>query len=330
MRFGINLGGGDRRDQSREEGLAARLAKARLAKEMGYHSLWTGAGYLNNDFHALMLLARVAAEAPGLELGMVALLPLYHPVEAAEQISTLDVISGGRFVLAPALGWRDFQFKAFEVPKEERLSRFREVLEVMEKLWNQDRVTHRGRHFHLDDVPGAGAPLQKPHPKVYLAANLERGVLRAAREADGWLVSSRSTLTTIRVQAPLYREAIKEAGESGKPGYIAAWREVFVADSRQQAIDIVRPQVEWLYKDRAALGHSQELPEADRIDVPFEQVLEGRFIIGSPEECIEEVHKYQEQGVEELILRSQWPGMEGDVTTKSLRLFAEKVMPHFV
>ena len=330
MRFGINLGGGDRRDQSREEGLAARLAKARLAKEMGYHSLWTGAGYLNNDFHALMLLARVAAEAPGLELGMVALLPLYHPVEAAEQISTLDVISGGRFVLAPALGWRDFQFRAFEVPKEERLSRFREVLEVMEKLWNQDRVTHRGRHFHLDDVPGAGAPLQKPHPKVYLAANLERGVLRAAREADGWLVSSRSTLTTIRVQAPLYREAIKEAGESGKPGYIAAWREVFVADSRQQAIDIVRPQVEWLYKDRAALGHSQELPEADRIDVPFEQVLEGRFIIGSPEECIEEVHKYQEQGVEELILRSQWPGMEGDVTTKSLRLFAEKVMPHFV
>ena len=327
MRFGINLGGGDRRGQSREEGLAARLAKARLAKEMGYHSLWTGAGYLNNDFHAMMLLARVAAEAPGLELGMVALLPLYHPVEAAEQISTLDVISGGRFVLAPALGWRDFQFKAFEVPKAERLSRFREVQEVMEKLWNQERVTHQGRHFHLDDVPGAGAPIQKPHPKIYLAANLERGVLRAAKEADGWLVSSRSTLTTIGVQAPMYREAVKEAG---KPGYISAWREVFVADSRRQAIDIVRPQVEWLYKDRAALGHSQELPEADRIDVPFEQVLEGRFIIGSPEECIEEIHKYKEQGVEELILRSQWPGMDGDVTTKSLRLFAEKVMPEFV
>ena len=302
------------------------MAKARLAKEMGYHSLWTGAGYLNNDFHALMLLARVAAEAPGLELGMVALLPLYHPVEAAEQISTLDVICGGKFVLAPALGWRDFHFKAFEVPREERLSRFREVREVMEKLWNQDRVTHKGRHFHLDDVPGAGAPLQRPHPKVYLAANLERGVLRAAKEADGWLVSSRSTLTTMRAQTPLYKEAVHEAG---KPGYISAWREVFVADSRQQAIDIIRPQVEWLYKDRAALGHSQELPEADRIDVPFEQVLEGQFIIGSPEECIEEIHKYQELGVDELILRSQWPGMEGDVTNKSLRIFAEKVMPVF-
>ena len=79
MRFGINLGGGDRRGQSREQGLAGRLGKARLAKEMGFHSLWTGAGYLNNDFHPLMLLSRVAAEAQGLELGMVALLPLYHP-----------------------------------------------------------------------------------------------------------------------------------------------------------------------------------------------------------------------------------------------------------
>ena len=64
--------------------------------------------------------------------------------------------------------------------------------------------------------------------------------------------------------------------------------------------------------------------------MPFEQVVEGRFIIGSPEECIEEIHKYKENGVEELILRSQWPGMEGDVTAKSLRLFAEKVMPEFV
>ncbi|MCH2325425.1 MAG: LLM class flavin-dependent oxidoreductase [Pseudomonadales bacterium] len=52
----------------------------------------------------MLLLSRAAAEAPGLELGMVALLPLYHPVEAAEQIATLDVISEGRFLLAPALG----------------------------------------------------------------------------------------------------------------------------------------------------------------------------------------------------------------------------------
>ena len=82
---------------------------------------------------------------------------------------------------------------------------------------------------------------------------------------------------------------------------------MFVAETREEAVAIARPHVEWLYRDRAALGHSQELPDADRIDVGFEQVLDGRFIIGSPAECIEEIKKYQALGVDELVLRCQWP-----------------------
>ena len=147
MLFGINLGGGNLPHESRVKALEGRLEKSRLAKQYGFHSLWSGAGYLNNDFHPMLLLSRVATEAPGLELGMVALLPLYHPVEATEQIATLDVISGGKFVPAPALGWRDFQFNAFGIPKSERLSRFREVREVMKQLWTESRVTHHGQHF---------------------------------------------------------------------------------------------------------------------------------------------------------------------------------------
>ncbi len=326
MRFGINMGGGNLRGESREEALTGRLDKARLTHRMGYHSLWTGAGYLNNDFHSMMLLARVAAEAPGLELGMVALLPLYHPVEAAEQVATLDVITGGRFVLAPALGWRDFQFDAFGIPKTDRLGRFREVMEVMKMFWTQDRVTHHGRYFDINDVPGAGGAVQKPYPRMYLAANLERGVLRAARQADGWLISSRSTLPTITQQTGLYRDAVKK---EGKPGFISAWREMFVAETRQKAIDIMRPHVEWMYKDRAALGHSQELPEADRIDVPFDRILEGRFILGSPEECIEEIEKYRALGIDELVLRCQWPGMPNKDSLRALELFGDKVLPHY-
>jgi len=326
MKFGLNLGGGNLPHESREEALEGRLEKARLAKQYGYNSLWSGAGYLNNDFHPMLLLSRVAAEAPGLELGMVALLPLYHPVEAAEQISTLDVICGGRFVLAPALGWRDFQFDGFGIPKTERLSRFREVLSTMKQFWTEDRVTHHGHHFQIDDVPGAGKPLQKPYPRILIAANQDRGVVRAARQGDGWLISSRSTLPTITNQVQLYEEAVKVAG---KPAYISAWREMFVAETRQKAIEIARPHVEWLYQDRAASGHSNELPEADRIDVGFEQVLEGRFIIGSPEECVEEVKKYQALGIQELVLRCQWPGMPNQDSLRAVELFGKEVLPKF-
>lgn len=326
MKFGINLGGGNLPHESREEALEGRLEKSRLAQKYGYHSLWSGAGYLNNDFHPMLLLSRVAAEAPDLELGMVALLPLYHPVEAAEQISTLDVISGGKFVLAPALGWRDFQFEGFGIPKSERLSRFREVLATMKELWTQERVTHHGQHFHMNDVPGAGKPLQQPYPRILIAANQDRGVVRAARRGDGWLISSRSTLPTIASQVKLYQEAAREAG---KTPYISAWREMFVAETREKAIEIARPHVEWLYRDRAAAGHSQELPEADRIDVGFEQVLEGRFIIGSPDECVAEVQKYQDLGVQELVLRCQWPGMPNEDSIRAVELFGQEVLPRF-
>jgi alkanesulfonate monooxygenase SsuD/methylene tetrahydromethanopterin reductase-like flavin-dependent oxidoreductase (luciferase family) len=326
MRFGLILDGGSQPGQPRHAAFKELLERATLAHRWGFHSLWAGPGYLNQGWHPTVLLGRVAAEVPGMELGVVSLLPLHHPVELAEQVATLDVICGGQFVLGAALGWRDFQLRAFEVPERQRLSRFLEVLSALKELWTQERVRHEGRYFRIYDVPGAGAPQQRPYPKILIAANLDPGVLRAASMADGWLISSRATLTTIDRQLRLYREALRT---TGRTGYVSAWREMYVATDRATAMAIIRPHVEWLYRDRAALGHNRALPEADRIDVPFEQVLEGRFIIGSPAECVDEVRKYQAVGVEELILRCQWPGMAAQDTLSAIESFGRAVLPEF-
>jgi alkanesulfonate monooxygenase SsuD/methylene tetrahydromethanopterin reductase-like flavin-dependent oxidoreductase (luciferase family) len=327
MRFGLILDGGNQPGRPRQTAFKELLERAARARHWGFHSLWTGPGYLNHGWHSAVLLARIAAQAPDMELGMVGLLPLHHPVELAEQISTLDVICGGESVLAAALGWRDFQFRAFEVPNGQRLSRFLEVLSALKSLWTQEQVTHAGRHFHITDVPGAGAPLQRPHPKVFIAANLDPGVVRAAKLADGWLVSSRATLTTLTRQMELYRNTLQA---TGRAGYVAAWREMYVAADRGEAIATIRPHVEWLYRDRAALGHNRALPETDRIDVPFEQVLEGRFIIGSPEECAAELQRYQAAGVDEVIMRCQWPGLDAADVLKAIDRFGGEVLPRFV
>lgn len=326
MRFGIILTS-DRQDGiPSAQALGDQLAKARVAQESGFHSVWAGPGYLHGGWHTAVLLARVCAEAPRLDVGMIGLLPLHHPVELAEQIATLDTICNGRLTLAAALGWRDFQFRAFEIPQSQRLGRFREVLEVMRQLWTQERVTYHGTYFHLDDVPGARQPLQQPSPPLWIAANQDPGIVRAAKTADGWLVSSRSTLATIERQARLYHATLKE---TNRPGCIAAWREMYVADDQATAIAAIRPYVERLYQNRAAMGHNRDLPEADRIDVGFEQVLQGRFIIGSPEACIAEVERYRAMGVQELILRCQWPGMPGEVALQAIRRFGQDVVPRF-
>jgi alkanesulfonate monooxygenase SsuD/methylene tetrahydromethanopterin reductase-like flavin-dependent oxidoreductase (luciferase family) len=212
------------------------------------------------------------------------------------------------------------------VPDGQRLSRFLEVLATLKELWTQEQVTHEGRHFRIRDVPGAGAPLQRPHPKMLIAANLDPGVIRAATIADGWLISSRATLTTIKRQMGLYHKTLRA---TGRPGYVAAWREMYVAADKGEAIATIRPHVEWLYRDRAALGHNRALPEADRIDVPFAQVLEGRFIIGSAEDCVAEVREYQAAGVEEMIIRCQWPGMAAENTLKTIEHIGRDVLPRF-
>lgn len=324
MRFGIILNGGHLPGQARDEVLRGHLAKARAARRAGFHSIWTGQGYLMNIWHSTTLLARVAGEAPGMDFGTILLVPLHHPIELAEQLSTLDVICGGRLTLGLAQGWRDFQFEAFGIAKEERLSRFREVIEVMKKLWSEERVTYRGRHFNLQGIPGAGRPLQIP--RMLIAANNEPGVRRAARSYDGWLVSSRTTLPTIQRYGQIYQAEATAAGHTPR---IEAWREMYVARDRKAAVATIRPFAERLYQNRAALGHSRELPTADRIDLPFEQILAGRFIIGSPDECAEEVERYQAAGVEHLIMRCQWPGMSADDAIKAIRLFGQQVIPHF-
>ena len=122
----------------------------------------------------------------------------------------------------------------------------------------------------------------------------------------------------------MYREAV---AARGKTGYVSAWREMFIAETREEAIRIARPHVEWLYQDRAASGHSQELPEADRIDVGFEQVLNGRFIIGSPDECAAEIEKYRELGIEELVLRCQWPECPTRIPSGRWNCSARKCCP---
>ncbi|MEE8443123.1 MAG: hypothetical protein V3S37_05175, partial [Dehalococcoidia bacterium] len=112
-------------------------------------------------------------------------------------------------------------------------------------------------------------------------------------------------------------------------GTIWAWREAYVAPDRQTALDTIRSSVEWLYADRAALGHARDLPQADRIDVPFEQILQNRFIVGDPDECIREIQRYEQLGVDTIIMRMQWPGMTQEETLRSIRLMGKEVLPRF-
>src|SRR5205085_9989230 len=191
MKLGVYLNSQHREGDDPARKLAETLEQARLVRALGFDSIWAGEHHLVPGFHyfpQLPLLQRIAVEAEGLAIGThVTLLPLHNPVELAEIGAFLDLVSGGKFLLGLGLGYRPEEFAAFGVPMNERVSRLIEGVEIIRRLWTEDRVTHRGRHWQFSDAGIRPRPLQS-RPPILIGAQAAPAIQRAARIGDGWLL----------------------------------------------------------------------------------------------------------------------------------------------
>ena len=129
----------------------------------------------------------------------ILLLTLLNPVEVAENAATLDAITDGRFVLGLGLGYRQEENDAFGLP-EKRLRVFEQKLDVVRRLLEGEVVTAEGHGFRLHSQQLALRPTQIPRPPIWLAANNDNAVLRAARLADAWLLNPHTKLDELERQ----------------------------------------------------------------------------------------------------------------------------------
>src|SRR5262245_24797582 len=145
MKLGLALSVQHRPEDSQAARFAEHVEQVRLAKAVGFSSVWASQHYLSDPFtyfQPFPTLARVAAEAEGMTLGTgVVLLPLHQPVDLAEQLATLDVISSGRLVVGLGLGYRDAENAAMGLDPRQRVGRFVEGLDVLQRLWSGEPVS---------------------------------------------------------------------------------------------------------------------------------------------------------------------------------------------
>ncbi len=120
----------------------------------------------------------------------ISLMALAHPVDLAEQLATLDILSGGRLTVGAGLGYRDVEFDAFGVPRDRRLRRFRENLDLVRRLWTDDEVSFAGDAGRLDGVRPVLRPVQLPHPPIWLAGHTDAALTRTARTGLPWLAAA--------------------------------------------------------------------------------------------------------------------------------------------
>lgn len=313
--------------------LAERLPEmreqVRLARESGFASLWFPDHYLTGPLQMpqpMLLAAWLAREAEGMVIGPnIRILPLLNPVQVAEESATMDLLTGGRYVLGVGLGYRETEFTAFGIPLAERAPRFVEQIALMRRLWSETGVTHQGRFYRVEGASLGSTPLTPGGPPVYVAAKVDAAVRRAARIGDAWLIVNSDHLDTVRRQMRLYRAALAEYGRTPREFPIA--RECYVGASHATALAECRAALRYKYAAYASWGLDGKAKGDDDVALfgrPFEEFVKDRFIIGDRVSVKEEIARYREElGVDHFIMRVQWPGLPQAQVLASIRRLGE-------
>jgi alkanesulfonate monooxygenase SsuD/methylene tetrahydromethanopterin reductase-like flavin-dependent oxidoreductase (luciferase family) len=310
--------------------LEEQLILLRAARDLGFSSVFAGQHYLSDSLthiQPLPYLARLAAESGDMHLGVgIILLSLVNPVEVAENYASLDVITGGRLILGVGLGYRQVEFDAFGVDSDRKVSRFTANLDVVKRLWSGEPVSVDLPWCRLDEVKLNLLPVQRPSPPIWMAANSDASVRRAAVKADAWMVNPHANLATIQRQRELYRQTRAAAGLD--PVDLPVMREVFCAKDRASALELAAPYLGEKYRVYSRWGQDKVMPEAESFDIPYEKLSEQRFIVGSPEDCISALTRWRDEiGTDYFILRTRWPGMPLASAVESMKLLAAEVIP---
>jgi alkanesulfonate monooxygenase SsuD/methylene tetrahydromethanopterin reductase-like flavin-dependent oxidoreductase (luciferase family) len=285
MKIGLSLTTAYPREEPAVERFEQLVRQVEAARDHGFHSVWVGDHHVTSNvyYQSIPTIARLSAHAGHMQIGPFLLLPLYHPVLLAEQMATLDVMSGGRLTLMVALGWQPEAYAAFGIPWKERVPRFGEAIDILQLLFAKEPADYRGRFYHFEGVSFQPKPVHGRIP-LWIGASAEPAIRRAARLGDAWIIGPLSRLEAVKAQMEIYKAALKGYGRDGAIDEFPMRRDVFVAENREAALKIVEPVLKSGY--RGVSGNP--------LDV---------LIVGGPQDFIDKLDQLRALGISHVLLR---------------------------
>lgn len=320
MQFGLFGGARTKRSVGIEDsqGYEAFIDYVVEADRLGFKQLFmvehhfTGQGQVSAS---MTVLAYLAARTQHIRLGTaVVVMPWHNPVLVAEQVATLDLLSGGRVDFGVGKGYRKAEFDGFCIPMDEATERFDEAMEIIRKGWtSEQRFSHHGKRWHFDDILVEPAPLQRPHPPLWLAAGSHESIRRAAREGYNLLLDQLAQTNQIIERIAIFREECERAGREWHPNTVATARplQMIHHESERTAQYETRKRVISVIGDLAR----DKLP--DRVEDDTAPLW------GLPEEVIARLKELEAGGATNVLL------VDPNASLANLRAFAREVMPAF-
>lgn len=328
MKFGLFLTNQQPLGTDMRQALNDQLDFVKFARDNAWDGVFTGHHYLPEGFSQLQpvpFLARLAAESGDLDLGIaVALIGLMNPVEFAEQVVALDIITGGNLIVGVGQGYRDVEFAAFGVPKEQRRQRYLSHYAIVRRLLAGEQVSVDLAECELSNAALSTLPLQDGGPPFWMGASNDRAVVRAARLADGWVINPAAETAIVANQIAGFRT---ESAARGVDVNLIAFREVFCAASRAQALELVGPHLRRKYDVYDSWGQGEAVGSG-AFGESAARLEDSRFILGSPDECIEHLRWWKDVvGVSYFLVRTEWAGLPMKDAMTSLKLLTSEVLP---
>jgi alkanesulfonate monooxygenase SsuD/methylene tetrahydromethanopterin reductase-like flavin-dependent oxidoreductase (luciferase family) len=205
---------------------------------------------------------------------------------------------------------------------DKRVSRFMEGIAIVKRLLEGERFDYDGKHFQFKDAFVSPEPIQNPRPPIEGGGSADVAIKRAAFRCDGFTAAITEP-ERLRADVGTYYDALEEAGKDPEDGHVTIMVDGYVADSTEAAVDELTPYLIDLQTKYIKWGNPEFEGRPDWEDI------EDQLLFGTPEEVTERVARYEEIGVDRLIFRTQFPGMDQEPALESIRRFGEDVAPQF-
>lgn len=258
-------------------------------EELGFESIWAWDHILlgvepSFPIHeSLMILSAVAARTCRIKVGTgILVLPMRNPVLAAKQLATLDHISRGRLIVGAAVGWNKREFDAMGVDFHKRGRIMEASLEIIQRLWTEPKVDGSYPPHNMRGSTLYPKPVQLPRPPILMGGYVDAVLKRAATMGDGW-ITTLYTADSFRRGWARVRAFAEDAGRD--PGQLTSTNQLPIAIGPRSHIE-ARTR-DWLQTEWDYASWSESTMDS--------------AIIGTPEECVEQIESHMATGVDRLV-----------------------------
>jgi len=294
------------------------------AEQLGFDSVWLTEHHFADDGYTpspLVLAAAIGMRTRRVRIGTnLIVIPLHDPIRLAEDAASVSLVTGGRFDLGVAIGYRESEFRVFGRDIRQRPSLAEEGIEVIRRAWAGRPLAFAGKRYRYGDV--RVTPVPEHPPRLLVGGMAEPAIDRAARIGDGFL-------STGGIGHDLYLAGLAKAGKTPEDGAIYAGHWGIVSDDPERELAALGEHLLYQINAYVAWGAFGPPGTVPPFPDPAAAVAHGMYELWTVETAVDELTRMlrAQPRIVDVHFWAQFPGESVASGSRRLELLARRVLP---